>query len=145
MEGGETQAQSRGHKTPTLPPPAPISTTRVLHVGATHLGETPDPSPPSPGREPDLSSALNCQLELPVIRCACVCVSMHTHVHQVMGEDTRSVRGGWCSGGFETRACNFSTCRYFSPSLSLSLSFLPSEPFKRLQRCYFYLGGEIQL
>ena len=117
--GSEQRAQGPHPSAASL-----VSTTRVLHVGATHLGETPDPSPPSPGRVPDLSSALNRQLELPVVRCACECVSMQTHMHQVMGEDTRSVRGGWCSGGFETRACNFSACRYFSPSLSLSL--LPS-------------------
>lgn len=52
--------------------------------------KTSDPSPPSPGREPDLSSALNCQLEL--LRSGVrVCVSMHTHA-PAAGEDTRPVR-----------------------------------------------------
>jgi len=114
-------SEQRAQDAPT-PAASPISTTRVLHMGATHLGETSDPSPPSPGRVPDLSLALgHHQLELPVIRCACVCVCAHAHtfMHQVMSKDTHSVMGSWCSGGLETRACNFSTCRYFSLSLSL--------------------------
>ena len=131
--------RAEGTRPSPLPANSPISTPRVLQVGATHLGETSDPSPPSPGRVPDLSLVLNHQLE--VFMCVCVCAPAHTYTCQVMREDTHSTRGSWCSGGLETRACNFSTCRYFSPSLCLPL--LPSlRTISTITKMLFLSGGE---
>lgn len=73
----EPRLRAEGTRPSPLPAASPMSIPRVLHVGATHLGETSDPSPPSPGRVPDLSLALNHQLE--VCMCVCVCVHLHTH------------------------------------------------------------------
>ena len=71
--------RAEGTRPSPVPANSPISTPRVLQVGATHLAETSDPSPPSPGRVPDLSLALNHQLE--VFMCVCVCVCTCTHIH----------------------------------------------------------------